>query len=99
MTYRTPMRRDLAGRLEVLRVTCPKCERAGRYRVARLIERHGAGAGLPDWKDVVTADCPRRAKPGATWDICGAHFPDLNAALYGSAPLYAHGSQRDPQSS
>ena len=72
---------DLRGRLEVLRVTCSKCDRAGRYSVARLIELHGADAGLPDWKDGLTADCPLHAKP-AVWNLCGARFPDLNAAMY-----------------
>jgi hypothetical protein len=91
MTYGTPMRRsgairgaitlgDLRGRLEVLRVACRKCDRAGRYSVEGLIERHGADAGLPDWKDTITADCPLRAQP-AVWNLCGAHFPDL-LALY-----------------
>ena len=40
---------DLDGRLDVLRVTCSKCDRVGRYSVARLIERHGGwsrAAGL-----------------------------------------------------
>jgi hypothetical protein len=89
MTYRAPMRRsgaitfgDLAGRLDVLRVACSKCDRAGQYSVARLIERHGADAGLPDWKATITADCPRRPKPGSRiWNLCGAHFPDLNAVM------------------
>jgi hypothetical protein len=54
----------LVGRLEILRVTCSKCDRSGQYSVTRLIERHGADMGLPDWKDTITADCPRRAKPG-----------------------------------
>jgi hypothetical protein len=40
------------------------------------IERYGAEAGLPDWKDAIAADCPLRAKP-AVWNLCGAHFPDL----------------------
>jgi hypothetical protein len=75
---------DLVGRIDVLRVACSKCERVGQYRVARLIERHGADMGLPDWKDEITADCPLRATPTATWNLCGAHFPDLSAALYGS---------------
>jgi hypothetical protein len=73
---------DLAGRLDVLRVACRKCDRAGRYSVAKLVERYGADAGLPDFKDRITADCPLCAKP-AVWNLCGAHFPDLNAALYG----------------
>jgi hypothetical protein len=59
-------------RLEVLRVSCSKCQRAGQYSVARLIERYGASAGLPDWKDAITADCLLRAERSATWDLCGA---------------------------
>jgi hypothetical protein len=67
----------------VLRVTCSKCGRAGQYSVARLIERHGVNAGLPDWRDSITADCPRRGKHGVVWDLCGAHFPDLPAVMSG----------------
>ena len=32
---------DLVGKLDVLRVTCGKCERAGRYRLDRLIKDRG----------------------------------------------------------
>ena len=32
---------DLTGKLDVLCVTCAKCERAGRYRLERLIEDRG----------------------------------------------------------
>jgi hypothetical protein len=74
---------DLQGRIEMLRVACTKCERSGRYSVARLIERYGPDAGLPDWKDaVITADCPQRAKPGI-WNLCGTHFPDLPTVMSG----------------
>ena len=31
---------DLIGKLDVLYVHCPKCNRAGRYPVKRLIGRH-----------------------------------------------------------
>jgi hypothetical protein len=72
---------DLRDRLEVLRVACSKCESVGQYRVERLIERYGADTGLPDWKDVLTADCALRAKPSANWDLCGAHFFDLPAVM------------------
>ena len=75
---------DLVGKLDVLHVTCTKCGRAGRYPVAALVARYGADAGLPDWKANITSDCPERTKPGL-WNLCGAHFPDLSAALYGSA--------------
>jgi hypothetical protein len=72
---------DLRGRLEVLQVACSKCERTGRYSVARLIERYGADAGLPDWKDAIAADCPTRGEHGVVWDLCGANFPDLPALM------------------
>jgi hypothetical protein len=68
---------DLQGRMEVLRVACSKCERMGQYSVVRLIERYGAGTGLPD---AITADCPLRAQVGI-WNQCGAHFPDLPALM------------------
>jgi hypothetical protein len=49
--------RDIVGKLDVLRVECDKCGRAGRYRVDRLIERYGIDAKLFDWFDESTADC------------------------------------------
>jgi hypothetical protein len=59
-------------------VACSKCDRRGRYRLARLIERCGRDAKLVDWKDQITADCSRRAKDRTvTLDLCGAFFPDL----------------------
>jgi hypothetical protein len=69
---------DIEDRLDVLHVTCRKCERRGQYPVARLIERYGREAKLVDWKDQITADCPRRAQARVVvMDQCGAHFPDL----------------------
>jgi hypothetical protein len=73
---------QFSDRLDMLRVGCRKCERAGQYRVARLIARYGPDAGLPDFKDAVTADCPLRAQP-ALWNLCGVHFPDLAAVITG----------------
>jgi hypothetical protein len=32
---------DIVGKLDVLRVECTKCERKGRYSVAKLIAKHG----------------------------------------------------------
>ena len=34
---------DLIGKLDVLRVTCSKCDRAGRYHLDRLIKDPGRG--------------------------------------------------------
>jgi hypothetical protein len=79
MPKHTPMRRtgafkgaiafgDLVGQLDLLRVACRRCPRSGQYRLAKLIERYGAGFGLPDWIDELTSDCPLRPKPGTIWN-------------------------------
>ena len=71
---------DLLGKLDVLRVTCAKCDRAGRYRLARLIEQRGADGTILDFLAEVSADCPRR-KAGKISDLCGANCPDLPRVL------------------
>jgi hypothetical protein len=40
--------RDIAGKLTVLRLECEKCDRSGRYRADRLIERSGTDTKLFD---------------------------------------------------
>jgi hypothetical protein len=50
---------------------------AGKYSVARLIERHGRDAKLVGWKEEITADCPKHANRLAVTDLCGAYFPNL----------------------
>jgi hypothetical protein len=42
---------DLIGKLEVLQVACEKCERDGRYILARLIRNRGRDAKLIEWLD------------------------------------------------
>ncbi len=32
---------DLIGKLDILRIECPKCGRSGRYRLADLLMRYG----------------------------------------------------------
>jgi hypothetical protein len=61
--------------LDVVRIECERCGRAGRYRLAGLIERFGPDAALPDVL-IALATCDRRrdfSKP------CGARFTDLAA--------------------
>ncbi len=71
---------DLIGKLDVLRVTCAKCERAGRYRLDRLIENRGRDAKIVDWLGELTADGPK--KIASSWsDQCAARCPDLAAVL------------------
>jgi hypothetical protein len=67
---------DLAGKLDVLAVECAKCGRRGRYALGRLIERQGRDGKLIDWKDELTADCPRKIARNIS-DQCGAQCPDL----------------------
>ena len=64
-----------AAGLAVLDVACHSCPRRGRYRVTRLIDRHGAGKGLPELRDMLAADCPKRN--GSPLHPCGAYFPGV----------------------
>jgi hypothetical protein len=45
---------DLIGKLDVLRLECPKCGRSGRYRLADLIMRYGGDAKLFAFTEDVT---------------------------------------------
>ncbi len=68
--------RDIAGKLDVLRIECSKCGRSGRYDVRRLIELPGLDMELPHWKGIVAADCPMMQST-RIYDRCGAGMPDL----------------------
>ena len=41
--------------------------------MTRLIDRHGAGKALPELRDMLAADCPRRSGT-SFFNECGAHF-------------------------
>ena len=71
---------DLTGKLEVLQVTCEKCERDGRYILARLIRNRGRDAKLIDWLDELTAECPKKVAHNMN-DPCGAKCPQLPKVL------------------
>ena len=51
---------DLIGKLEVLRVTCEKCGRDGRYSLTFLVVDRGRDAKVIDWLDELTAECPKK---------------------------------------
>jgi hypothetical protein len=38
---------DVAQRTAVLNIACSRCDRAGRYNLDALIERHGADFAIP----------------------------------------------------
>ena len=71
---------DLIGKTEVLRVTCEKCGRDGRYIVARLIRNRGRDGKVIDWLDELTAECPKKIAHNMN-DPCGARCRDLARVL------------------
>ncbi len=66
----------MAERTAALEVACRRCGRQGRYDVARLVERHGAGMPMPELRGVLAGDCPRRAARNV-YDLCDVHFRQL----------------------
>jgi hypothetical protein len=57
-----------------MRLACQRCDRRGRYRVARLIAEHGADTPLPDLRHKLAVAYPligHRATP------CGIYYVDL----------------------
>jgi hypothetical protein len=68
---------DVSARTEVLVVACGRCDRAGRYPLAKLIERHGGGSGVAALLRWLSADCPKRTSISA-YDLCGVHCPELS---------------------
>src|SRR5262245_7482231 len=62
--------RDYPG--DMVRLSCPKCGRAGQYKKQTLIERYGAYVRLPDLKDLI-AKCRHRGMH----DACMAQYDDL----------------------
>jgi hypothetical protein len=71
---------DLIGKLDVLRVSCTKCERDGCYGLSRLIDKRGRDAKVIDWLDQMTADCPTKRARNMSVQ-CGARCPDLPKVL------------------
>jgi hypothetical protein len=68
---------EAAARLNMLRLECAKCGRAGRYHIDRLIERCGPDIALPDLRHEL-AQCPRRGNMG---DPCQVSYSDRLADL------------------
>jgi hypothetical protein len=69
---------ELQGNLTMLEVACHRCDRKGRVSLARLIEEHGAGMGLPDLWQSLAGDCPN-ARSTALNSRCAIYYPQLPA--------------------
>jgi hypothetical protein len=68
----------IANQLDVLEVSCNRCDRRGLLSIARLISEHGPQLPVPELRHVVASDCPRMMA-GHLHDVCGVHFPGLAA--------------------
>ena len=60
---------------DMVRLKCNKCNRAGQYRKATLIEKYWRDIPLPDLLHMIGTDCPKMDALGN--DPCGAHYRDL----------------------
>lgn len=62
----------------IVNVACALCPRRGRYRLARLAERHGADALLDDVLRAIAGGCTWWNERPRKYDVrCGARFEDL----------------------
>ena len=71
---------DIEHNLDVLRVDCTKCDRKGRYSVAKLIAKHGRKGNLMKWREQLNGDCPKR-DAHSLQDRCDLVCPDLPKAV------------------
>jgi hypothetical protein len=61
---------DVAARTDVLAVACSRCDRAGRYPVAKLIDQRGRDFSIPELLRALSQDCPKRGSVNQ-YDMCG----------------------------
>jgi hypothetical protein len=71
---------DIEGKLDVLCVECTKCDRRGRYHVARLIEVYGRRGNMSKWVSNLRGDCPKR-DAHVMHERCDLICPDLPRVL------------------
>jgi hypothetical protein len=69
---------DLVGKLEMLRVECYKCGRAGQYRISTLVDTIGADGKIIEWFHNLTMTTCWRKQANEYRDQCGARMPDLS---------------------
>lgn len=70
---------DVAAIASHLDIACSRCERRGRYNLARLVARLGPDFPMTDL-GAELADCPNRAIT-AHGERCDVYFPGLVAIL------------------
>ena len=68
---------DIAARIDMLEIRCSRCDRIGRRRVSRLIERYGGAMSLPDLRTELAQGCDHAG--GHDYDRCDVFYPQLAA--------------------
>jgi len=66
---------ELAARASHIGIECSRCDRKGRYRIAKLVARLGEHFPMTDL-GAELADCPRRSAT-AHHEQCDVFFPKL----------------------
>lgn len=66
---------EVAARTSHIDIACTRCDRKGRYRVAKLVARLGEDFPMTDL-GAELADCPRRSA-AAHNERCDVFFPGL----------------------
>jgi hypothetical protein len=70
---------DVAARASHLEIACSRCERRGKYHLARLVARLGQDFPMTDLGAELTA-CPNRSA-ASHHERCDVYFPGLVALL------------------
>jgi hypothetical protein len=68
--------RDLVGRIDRLEVRCRCCDRYGRLRLAKLIEKHGPDTGLPKLAVQLASGCAKAGLVNPA-ERCSVVFPQM----------------------
>ncbi len=63
-----------AANVITLEWACYRCPRRGRYRLTRLIDRHGPKMQLLDFQDMLAATCPKHGTHSVL-NGCGIYCP------------------------
>ena len=64
----------------LIRIECTRCERKGRYVVAKLLAQYGRSGNMSKWVSDLRGDCPKR-NAAQLHERCDLICPDLPKVL------------------
>ncbi|MGL4197806.1 MAG: hypothetical protein ACRCSX_08605 [Allorhizobium sp.] len=93
MTRQIPLPDHKPSRLgdypyERVEVVCRKCERAGRYSIKGLIEKHGPDMTFLELRKVFESTCSKTGDVTRLNEVCGVGFPDMVRWKLGREPSF-----------